>query len=321
MAIFLCFGTENDIVLSISTTPSADGKDKDNLFAMMTDSFVSRTLLLPLLALFLAFIPIWGADAQDQALAQNHLNVTDDYWGTKSKQYTKPPHKVLLFGDSIMSGYGLVEPKHSIQEKLNRQFVRHHFVDRKVIIKNMSHPGETTSGAVNRIKYAINAKPDVIVLAIGGNDALRGVDPDVVYNNLNIILKDLARSGIYTLFVGMQSPPSLGYDYMSKFNSVYGKLSEQYPMVFMPFLLEGVAGNRQLNQRDGIHPNQEGTQIIAENMSPYIARMLTSIKKYKSKLDNARRHREFRIKSNESRIRRGLAPKWTQDQIDGLDLQ
>jgi acyl-CoA thioesterase I len=227
---------------------------------------------------------------------------------SKGKAGKGDPYKLLFFGDSILSGYGLGDSQGAVTNVIITTFERNNYVDRGIAYKDLSHPGETTSGSVTRIKQAIALRPDVIVFAIGTNDALNNVDPDVIYNNLDIILKDLTRSGIYTLFVGMQATTRNGYDYLSKFNSVYAKLAQKYPVVFMPYLQEGVAGNRLLNQRDGIHPNAEGAKVIAANMGDILKRMMKQVGGYRRQLKNEEYHREYVRKQNEQRAKRGLSP-------------
>ncbi len=214
-----------------------------------------------------------------------------EYWGEEDFDveqmtvYNLPPTRVMFVGDSILAGYGLDDPEeNNIVAQIESNLKENYSTEfREIRIKNFSISGETTSGMVSRMRQVVAAQPDIVVLAIGGNDALRGVDPDVLYNNLNIILNDLNRAGIYVLFAGMQSPPNYGYTYMSKFNSVYAKLAEQYPVVFMPFLLEGVAANRDLNQDDGIHPNHFGASIIADNLLEYLRKMIKAMQKEKAK--------------------------------------
>lgn len=280
MAIFLCFGIENDILRNISTTPSADGNDKDNLSAMITFSSFFRTMHVPLIGLCLLFSPIWDVNAQNQA-----AETPEEFWGRDDAFSVKAPvERILVLGDSLMNGYGLDNPSDSVVEILRSEKYKRSVIAGEYVVKDMSHAGDTSSTTLSRVRHAIITKPDIVILAIGGNDALRGVDPDILYNNLNATLKELTRAGIYTLLVGMQATPSMGYTYMSKFNSVYAKLAERHPVVFMPFLLKDVVGNYDYNQADGIHPNKKGTQVVAKNLSYYLKRMVNRIRDQKHKL-------------------------------------
>jgi acyl-CoA thioesterase I len=228
-------------------------------------------------------LSIWDAHAENQA------QTLKEYWGEKKTaaditRFNLPETRVLFIGDSILAGYGLEDYEESgvVPQLVDYMELEHTLEWRDTNFRNFSISGETTSGMVSRMRQIVGSEPDIAVVAIGGNDALRGVDPDVVYNNLNIILNDLSRAGVYVLFVGMQSPPNFGYTYMSKFNSVYAKLAEQYSVVFMPFLLEGVAANHEMNQDDGIHPNQFGAKVIAKNMAPYLEKMIKAFRKEQS---------------------------------------
>jgi acyl-CoA thioesterase I len=241
-----------------------------------------------------------------------------DEWDTKRYRKGVVPFKVIFFGDSVLSGYGLPDVSNSAPSVLIANFEDETYIDRPVMFKDFSHEGETTSNAVTRIKQLIAMKPDIIILSIGTNDARRGVDPDVVYNNLNIILKDLSRAGIYTLFTGMQSNTSHGYNYLSKFNSVYAKLSQQYSVVFMPYLLEGIGGNRMLLQQDMIHPNIEGAKILSRNIMEYLEKMLQNIRRYRTTLEDNERWRAFMLRENAGRIKRGVPPIYSQEQIDAV---
>ncbi len=303
MAMVLCLGSECDMLCRIGTDCVPEEKDKERLSKMMLSL---RTLLLPLILLMVMMSTIYAAPLDNQ-------------WINNKRSLRNDTFKVLFIGDSIFSGYGLLTPEtQSVTAVLENMFERDYYSSATVLYKSMSYPGETTSGIVTRIKQAVALGPDVVVLAIGGNDALRAVDPDIVYNNLNVVLQELTRAGIYTLFVGMQAPHSLGYDYMSRFNGVYDKLAQKYPVVFMPFLLEDVAGKRMLNQRDGIHPTPEGHTIIAHNMAPYLERMLKNIRKKKVANKDAVRRREYMIRKNKASVRAGRRPLYSKEQIDAL---
>ncbi len=241
-------------------------------------------------------------------------------WDRQGKRYAKEPYKILFYGDSIMSGYGLPDPEQSAFGIIKQTFQDKHDIDRPVLFLNMSHEGETTSSAVTRIKQAIALKPDVMVLAIGNNDARRGVDPDIVYNNLNIILRDLSRFGIYTLLTGMQAHQSMGYTYLSKFNGVYDKVAQVNPVVFMPYLLEGVAGNRMLMQRDGAHPNMQGHKVVADNLDNYLWRMVDRKKRQRRANEEKERWRQYMIQRNKGRRELGQPPLYTQEEIDNVTI-
>ena len=273
---------------------------------------------------FLAFVLVscsFFTSAHATSSLQNRMEPPARYkgWDLSKARSGRLPYKVIFYGDSILSGYGLAEPdKKSITANIVRDFTKNNYIDRCVLFKDFSDPNETTANAVTRIKQAIALKPDIVIFAVGTNDVLRGVDPDVVYNNLEIILRDLSRSGIYTLFVGMQATPDRGYDYLSKFNSTYAKLAQKYNVVFMPYLKQGVTGNRMLNQRDGIYPNAEGAVVIAQNLSQFLNKMFKQLRKYNDHLDDISVRRKYMETSNKGAAARGLPPRYTQQEIDAV---
>jgi len=179
---------------------------------------------------------------------------------------------ILIFGDSITAGHGL-DPDQAfparIQEKADS-------LGWDVDVVNAGVSGETSAGGVRRIDWVLQRKIDVFVLEIGGNDGLRGIDPDVTKNNLQKIM-DRVRS-VYPnakiILTGMEAPPNLGERYTSRFREIFRELSEENEVIFMPFILEDVGGDPELNQSDGIHPTVEGHRIIAENLWKYVEPVL-----------------------------------------------
>lgn len=179
--------------------------------------------------------------------------------------------RLLMLGDSITAGYGLArsEGPPARIEALLRERGR----DVRVIDAGVS--GDTTAGGRARLEWALADQPDAAIVALGGNDALRGLTPAQMRTNLTAILDGLAARNIPTLLAGMMAPPNLGAEYGREFSSVFNDLAEARPeVVFYPFLLEGVAGDPALNQPDRIHPNPRGAQILAERMLPAIETLL-----------------------------------------------
>ncbi|MBU8540718.1 arylesterase [Roseomonas tokyonensis] len=176
-----------------------------------------------------------------------------------------------MLGDSITAGYGLARsegPPARIQALLRDR-------GRNVRVIDAGVSGDTTAGGRARLEWALADNPDAAIVALGGNDALRGLTPAQMRANLTAILDGLAARGIPTLLAGMIAPPNLGADYGRDFAAVFSDLAEARPdMVFYPFLLEGVAGDPALNQADRIHPNPRGAQVLAERMLPAIETLL-----------------------------------------------
>ena len=179
--------------------------------------------------------------------------------------------KIVLFGDSLMSGYGL-EKKFHLSTVLEKNLKEKGF---DVNVINASVSGDTTSGGLNRLNWLIEKKNiDIFVLCLGANDMLRGIDPSLVRQNLNNILKELKKKKINVLLAGMLSQNTLGQEYKNNFDKIYPELADKYKISYLPFLLEGVALNPELNLNDGKHPNQKGVKLIGKNLEQKIVNML-----------------------------------------------
>jgi acyl-CoA thioesterase I len=174
------------------------------------------------------------------------------------------PKRVVIFGDSITAGYGL-DPDQAfpaiIQEKVDK-------LGWDINIINAGLSGETSAGGLRRIDWILQRELDVFVLELGGNDGLRGIEPEVTKENLqNIMNKVWDRySDARIILTGMEAPPNMGENYTSKFRQIYNDLAEFNDVIYMPFILEDVGGVPDLNQPDGIHPTEEGHEVIAENL-------------------------------------------------------
>lgn len=180
--------------------------------------------------------------------------------------------RILFFGDSITAGYGLDQEQAFpalIQEKIDSLGLKYDVV-------NAGQSGETSAGGVRRVDWILQQRPDIFFLELGGNDGLRGVDPESTKNNLQQIIDKVSDQYPETVIVlaGMQALPNMGQDYTSKFNRIFEELAEENDVVFMPFVLEDVAGEPDLNMPDGIHPTAEGHQIVAENVWEIIKPLL-----------------------------------------------
>ena len=188
----------------------------------------------------------------------------------RSSGITQPVKKLMIFGDSLTAGYG-VERKNSFSEKLSEALKRKGI---NVTIISSSVSGDTTAGGSARIDWALADKPDAVLLELGANDGLRGIDPKISRKNLEFILKKLAKYRVKTLLTGMLAPPNLGKEYTKEFNNIYSSLAEKYNILFYPFFLEGVATKPQLNQTDGIHPNPKGVDEIVKRILPLIIKLV-----------------------------------------------
>ena len=174
---------------------------------------------------------------------------------------------ILFLGDSLTEGLGVTKedafPKlvgTMIQTKLKKD----------VTVINGGVSGSTTSDGLDRLKWYMKKKPSIVFLALGANDGLRGFDLKQSQENLEEIIKYAQESNAKVLLAGMLIPPNYGPKYSENFRKMYEQLKDKYKLKNMPFLLEGVAGNKELNQRDGIHPNEQGHKIIAKNVFEFI---------------------------------------------------
>jgi acyl-CoA thioesterase I len=179
---------------------------------------------------------------------------------------------ILFFGDSITAGYGLDEEQSFpafIQEKINDNGHSYHVV-------NAGLSGETSAGGLRRIDWVLQQHVDIFVLELGGNDGLRGIDPANTKENLQGIMNKVKEKypNAAIILTGMEAPPNMGSDYTAAFRSVYSDLAQANDVLFMPFILEGVAGDPELNLPDGIHPTEDGHRIIAENLWVYLKDIL-----------------------------------------------
>lgn len=179
---------------------------------------------------------------------------------------------ILFFGDSLTAGYGLEEHEAFpalIQKKLDAEGLPY-----KVVNAGVS--GETTAGGKGRIDWILKQHVDVFILELGANDGLRGIPVAETEKNLQFITDRVKAQypNARLILTGMMVPPNMGEQYARDFKNIFPKIANKNSMSFMPFLLEGVAGNRKLNQGDGIHPTPEGHKIIAENLWPVLVENL-----------------------------------------------
>jgi acyl-CoA thioesterase-1 len=183
---------------------------------------------------------------------------------------------LVIFGDSLAAGYGLADPETQsypaqVQRKIDAEHLPWHVV-------NAGLSGETSAGGLRRVDWVLNLKADIFVLELGANDGLRGTAPASTQDNLQAII-DRVRSRYpqaRIILAGMRMPPSMGQDYAEAFHSIYPALASRNKLILIPFLLEGVAGNLDLNQGDSIHPTAAGAAIVATTVWAVIHPLLIS---------------------------------------------
>ena len=186
------------------------------------------------------------------------------------KKITKK-EKIVFLGDSITAGYGVEQSKSypALLEQMLMKTTKKNFE-----FINASISGSTTASALSRLKWQIKSKPNYLVLALGGNDGLRGIKVEQIKINLEQTIMLAKKNEIKILFMGIKVPPNYGVKYQQSFDSVFKIIANQHDVVFMPFLLKDVGGEKDLNQSDGIHPNAKGHEVIAKNVWPYFKKFL-----------------------------------------------
>ena len=176
------------------------------------------------------------------------------------------PRTVVFFGDSLTAGYGLDDPAaDSYPAQVQRKIDDARLPWRTV---NAGLSGETTAGGLHRVEWILRQRVDIFVLALGGNDGLRGIEPAVSQANLQGIIDRVHTRypAAKIILAGMQMPPNMGEEYVRSFAAMYPALAAKNHLVLIPFLLAGVGGHADLNQPDGIHPTAEGAARVAENV-------------------------------------------------------
>ena len=181
--------------------------------------------------------------------------------------------RIAFLGDSITAGYGLTTAR-AYPNLILEMFAAEGYTEVEVVNNGFSN--DTTAGGVRRVEQSLEPGVRVVVVALGGNDALRGLSAAQTKENLTKIIETIGRRGVGVLLVGMQAPTNLGLDYQAAFREVFVELAGEYRgrISHVPFLLEGVAGQPALNQADGIHPNEAGQKVIAELLYPALRRMV-----------------------------------------------
>jgi acyl-CoA thioesterase I len=181
--------------------------------------------------------------------------------------------KIVFLGDSLTAGLGLVETQSYpglLQEKIDAEGFRFEVV-------NAGVSGDTSAGGLRRLDWALQEDVRVLVLALGANDGLRGLSVKDMKQNLGQIIETARAKGVLVILAGMEAPPNYGPEYAASFRQAYRELALQYRVLFVPFLLDKVAGQPALNQPDGIHPNPQGAAIVADTVWSVLKPLLDQI--------------------------------------------
>jgi len=184
----------------------------------------------------------------------------------KNKDVTK----IVVLGNSLSDGYGVSKEK-TFPALLEKQLRKR---GHEVTIVNAGISGSTTASAVSRLKWLLRKKTDLLVLELGGNDGLRGIQLTASKTNLSRTILLAQEKGVKVILTGMKLPRNYGEKYRQQFEAMFRDLAKKHKVTYMPFLLKGVGGVPELNLPDGIHPNEGGHQKIADNLIPYIEKLL-----------------------------------------------
>jgi len=181
---------------------------------------------------------------------------------------------ILALGDSLTAGYGLAQSD-AFPVQLQAALVE---LGVNAQVVNAGVSGDTSAGGRSRLQWLLSNPVDVVIVELGANDGLRGLDPAQTRDNLDWIMATLKKRQIPTLITGMYAPPNLGEDYGAEFNAIYPDLAKKYGALYDRFYLEGVAADPALNQADGIHPNADGVALIVKRLAPRVQELLQNTK-------------------------------------------
>lgn len=184
------------------------------------------------------------------------------------------PVRIVVLGDSLSAGFGLAV-QDSLPSKLERALKAKGY---NVSVGNAGVSGDTAAGGLARLDWSVPDGTDAVILELGANDALRGADPKQTRAALDAIIRKLKERHIAVLLAGMLAPRNLGEDYVKAFDPIYPELAAAHGLIFYPFIAEGIAGDRALNQADGIHPTPAGVDVIVAGMLPKAEELIGQVR-------------------------------------------
>ena len=186
------------------------------------------------------------------------------------------PLTIVALGDSLTAGY-MLPPDDGFPEQLQAALKERGYDD--VTVVNAGVSGDTTSGGLSRLDWAVGPDADAVILELGANDALRGIDPAITRKNLEEIIVRLKKRGLPILLAGMYAPPNLGKEYAARFDPIYPELAGEYDLILYPFFLDGVAADPALNLGDGLHPTSQGVRDIVARIMPDVETLIARTRK------------------------------------------
>lgn len=182
---------------------------------------------------------------------------------------------IVAMGDSLTEGLG-VNLDEAYPAQLARKLRANGY---NYTVINAGVSGETTTGALARVNWVLTLQPDIVILATGGNDSLRAIDPALTQENIRQLVQTFHAAGVTVVLAGMQTVQNLGADYTNAFRAIYPAVAKEYNLILVPFFLEGVASDPQLNQPDFIHPTAAGYTIVVETLYPYVVEAIEAVER------------------------------------------
>lgn len=183
--------------------------------------------------------------------------------------------RIVAFGDSLTAGFRL-PPKNAFPVRLEAALkARGH----NVAVLNAGVSGDTTAGGLARLDWAVPDDADAVIVELGANDALRGLDPAAARKNLDAIITRIKAKGADVLLTGMRAPRNYGQEYTGTFDRIFPQLARQHDVLYYPFFLEGIVLDATLNLDDGIHPNAKGVDVIVKGILPHVEELIARVKK------------------------------------------
>lgn len=187
------------------------------------------------------------------------------------------PIKIVAFGDSLIAGFGL-KTNDAFPAQLEIALKKRGY---DVEIANAGVSGDTSAGGLSRLDWSIQDGTQAVILVLGANDMLRGMEPELARKNIGEVIARLKARRIEVLLGGMRAAPNLGADYAARFNPIYEELAKEHDILIYPFFLDGVAGERDLNMSDGIHPTPKGVSLVVERILPSVESLIERVKKHR----------------------------------------
>ena len=255
-------------------------------------SFIKRSIVSVTIGILSTALLLSGCQQNPETEATNEIETTEvatvnapvamneaTTISAADQQVMSQPITILALGDSLTEGLG-VDPEDNYPAQLEAKLKQMGYTNVDVVNSGLS--GETSTGLVNRLDWVSQTEPDITILTIGANDAIRGLDVATVEKNIRTAVKHLQDNGSEVILGGMQIYDNLGNDYVKSFSAIYPRIAKDMNLKMIPFFLDGVGGKAELNQADAIHPTKEGYTIIVDNnilpvLKPEVDRMLQSM--------------------------------------------